>query len=200
MSDTHAKSVIRIGLDDTDHVEYACTTEHFNSLLTGLMESIDSFEILERRLVRLWPFAPKRTRGNAALSAICRTDTTNLNYLESICQEFMEDLDKEILGSYPDTGQKPSPCLIIATEEVPESMYWESVRGEVSLETALAKLPNSTKIHSIQENPNGIVGASAAIAWNPSENNTWELIAWRQTENIRTDREVSIQALSLIHI
>ena len=195
MSDTHAKSVIRIGLDDTDHVEYACTTEHFNRLLNRLMESIDSFEILERRLVRLWPFAPKRTRGNAALSAICRTDTTNLNYLESICQEFMEDLDKEILGSYPDTGQKPSPCLIIATEEVPESMYWESVRGEVSLETALAKLPNSTKIHSIQENPNGIVGASAAIAWTPSENNTWELIAWRQTEKIRTDRNVSIEAI-----
>ena len=161
MSDTHAKSVIRIGLDDTDHVDYACTTEHFNRLLSGLMESIDNFEILERRLVRLWPFAPKRTRGNAALSAICRTDITNQIYLESICQEFMEDLDREILESYPDTGQNPSPCLIIATEEVPESLYWEAVRGEVSLGTALAKLPQSSKIYSIQENPNGAFKGSS---------------------------------------
>ena len=195
MSDTHAKSVIRIGLDDTDHVEYACTTEHFNRLLNRLMESIDDFEIIERRLVRLWPFAPKRTRGNAALSAICRTDINSLNYLESICKEFIEDLHKEILGNYPDTGQKPSPCLIFTTEEVPESLYWNAVRGEVSLDSSLSKLPDSTKVYSIEGNPDGIIGASAAIAWNPSENNTWELIAWRNIEMIRTNRKVSIQAI-----
>ena len=66
MSDTHAKSVIRIGLDDTDHVDYACTTEHFNRLLNRLMESIDSFEILERRLVRLGR-SPLRELGGMQL-------------------------------------------------------------------------------------------------------------------------------------
>ena len=71
MSGTDVKGVIRIGLDDTDHIDCAWTTEHFQRLLTRLNDSIVSFETKERRLVRLWPFAPNRTRGNAALAAIC---------------------------------------------------------------------------------------------------------------------------------
>ncbi|MDG1533283.1 MAG: hypothetical protein P8Q35_02410, partial [Candidatus Thalassarchaeaceae archaeon] len=75
MSDTDNTKVVRIGLDDTDHTEYACTTEHFDRLLQVLLENIPSFEIIERRLVRLWPFAPERTRGNAALGAICSVNS-----------------------------------------------------------------------------------------------------------------------------
>ena len=71
MSGTHVKSVIRIGLDDTDHVDHACTTEHFQRLLCQLEESVKSLQVTDRRLIRLWPFAPNRTRGNAAVSAIC---------------------------------------------------------------------------------------------------------------------------------
>ena len=57
-----------IGLDDTDSVEGGCTTWEFHLLLSEIEES--GFEINNApRLVRLWPFAPERTRGNAALSA-----------------------------------------------------------------------------------------------------------------------------------
>ena len=78
MSGTDVKGVIRIGLDDTDHIDCACTTEHFQRLLTRLNDSIVSFETKERRLVRLWPFAPNRTRGNAALAAICLASTIEM--------------------------------------------------------------------------------------------------------------------------
>ena len=195
MSGTDVKRVIRIGLDDTDHIDCACTTEHFQRLLTRLNNSIVSFETKERRLVRLWPFAPNRTRGNAALAAICSVNIVDLNNVDSICREFMDDLNKEIQRTYPDTGQKPSPCLLIALDDYPESWYWEAVRGEVSLKVRKKQIPDSTKIYSIEHNPNGIVGASSAIAWNPNEQNTWELIAWRSEDKISSPREVSSQAI-----
>ena len=195
MSGTDVKRVIRIGLDDTDHIDCACTTEHFQRLLTRLNDSIVSFETKERRLVRLWPFAPNRTRGNAALAAICSVNIVDLNNVDSICREFMDDLNKEIQRTYPVTGQKPSPCLLVALDDYPESWYWEAVRGEVSLKVRKKQIPDSTKIYSIEHNPNGIVGASSAIAWNPNEQNTWELIAWRSEDKISSPREVSSQAI-----
>ena len=195
MSGTDVKRVIRIGLDDTDHIDCGCTTEHFQRLLTRLNDSIVSFEAKERRLVRLWPFAPNRTRGNAALAAICLLNIDDLNSVDSICREFMDDLNKEIQQTYPDTGQTPSPCLLIALDDYPESWYWEAVRGEVSFKSRKKEIPNSTKIYSIEDNPNGVVGASSAIAWNPNEQTSWELIAWRSDEKIRSPREVSTQAI-----
>ena len=117
MSGTHTKSVIRIGLDDTDHIDYACTTEHFHRLLSQMVESIDGFQITERRLVRLWPFAPERTRGKAALSAICTVDSNTLDSVDRICVEFIEELHQEIQSQYPEFGQKPSPCLLLALED-----------------------------------------------------------------------------------
>ena len=196
MSGTHTKIVIRIGLDDTDHIDYACTTEHFQRLLSRMVEFVDGFEITERRLVRLWPFAPERTRGNAALSAICTVDSNTLDSVESICVEFIEELNQEIQSQYPKSGQKPSPCLLLALEDYPEKMYWDAVRSEVSLSTRLANIPKSTKIYSIDEKPNGIIGASSAIAWKPNNQSTWELIAWRFKDKIRSNRKVSIDAVN----
>ena len=196
MSGTHTKSVIRIGLDDTDHIDYACTTEHFQRLLSRMEESIDGFEIKERRLVRLWPFAPERTRGNAALSAICTVDTHTLDSVDWICREFIEELNEEIQTKYPENGQKPSPCLLLALEDFPEQMYWDAVRKEVSLITRVANIPNSTKMYAIEDIPYGIIGASSAIAWMPNIQSTWELIAWRFKDKIRSTRKVSIEAVN----
>ena len=195
MSGTHVKSVIRIGLDDTDHVDHACTTEHFQRLLCQLEYSVKSLQVTDRRQIRLWPFAPNRTRGNAAVSAICECDAAELEILHSVCSEFMEGLGDEIEGDYPQTGQKPSPCLLVAIEEFSESWYWEAVKGEVSIESRLGGLPGSTRKYSLEDTPIGVVGASSAIAWNPSEYNTWELIAWRRPEKIRTPRKVALRAI-----
>ena len=189
------KSVVRIALDDTDHVDHACTTEHFQRLLSMLQLSIDDFTVLERRLVRLWPFAPKRTRGNAALSAVCELGQGSLDDVNKICKKFIEDLAVEIEIGYPSEGQRPDPCLLVSDVEFPEDLYWQAVRREVKLKNRLESLPDSAKIHSISPQPTGLIGASSAIAWNPSQGSTWELIAWRQSNRIRTNREVSQQSI-----
>jgi len=195
VSGTHVKSVVRIALDDTDHVDHACTTEHFQRLLSMLQLSIDDFTVLERRLVRLWPFAPKRTRGNAALSAVCELGQGSLDDVNKICKKFIEDLAVEIEIGYPSEGQRPDPCLLVSDVEFPEDLYWQAVRREVKLKNRLESLPDSAKIHSISPQPAGLIGASSAIAWNPSQGSTWELIAWRQSDRIRTNREVSQQSI-----
>lgn len=160
-----------------------------------LQLSIDDFAVLERRLVRLWPFAPKRTRGNAALSAVCELGHGSLDDVNMICKKFIEDLAVEIEIGYPSEGQRPDPCLLVSDVEFPEDWYWQAVRREVKLKNRLESLPDSAKIHSISPQPAGLIGASSAIAWNPSQGSTWELIAWRQPNRIRTIREVSQQSI-----
>ena len=61
-----------IGLDDTDTLSGGCTTYEFHLLITELSRLSDLGRPWgipqDTRLVRLWPFASKRTRGNAALA------------------------------------------------------------------------------------------------------------------------------------
>jgi len=199
---THVNGVVRIGMDDTDHVDHACTTEQFQRLLSALGREIDHFQVVERRLVRLWPFAPTRTRGNAALSAVCELGVgagdeggAALSDVNRICSDFMANLEVEIERDYPTSGARPDPCILVTTDPFPEQFYWDAVRCEVSLENRYANLPDSTTIHSLNKLPKGLIGASAAIAWAPSPDSTWELIAWREVGKILTRREVSEVAI-----
>lgn len=195
MSGTQSKCVVRIGLDDTDHIDHACTTEHFHRLMTMLENEIDGFRVLERRLVRLWPFAPTRTRGNAALAAVCECDTSDLRGIDALCEKFLEGLAEEFATSYPAEGQRPDPCLLVSSVELPEELYWEGVRRYVSLAKRLSNLPDGVSIHSLSESPQGLIGASSAIAWAPTDSSTWELIAWRKSDRIRSPREVSDESI-----
>ncbi|HJL59055.1 MAG TPA: hypothetical protein QF621_01765, partial [Candidatus Thalassarchaeaceae archaeon] len=115
-----------IGLDDTDSVEGGCTTWDFHLLLSYIEDS--GYEIKSPRLVRLWPFAPDRTRGNAALSA------------EVIIAPEQEEEFKKILGNWfeerysSQEGIKPKedtahPSLVWSPVQLPEEWYWGAVRG-----------------------------------------------------------------------
>ncbi len=60
-----------LGLDDTDSLEGGCTTEVLYRLIQALPDSV---EVGQSRLVRLWPFARQRTRGNAAVAVEVNSD------------------------------------------------------------------------------------------------------------------------------
>ena len=79
----------RLGLDDTDHVDEGCTTSSFDELLSEIQEAMNC-DILERRLVRLWPFAERRTRGNGALGAIIDIPDKDEVLLEKICNDWFD--------------------------------------------------------------------------------------------------------------
>ena len=173
-------STFWIGLDDTDEREYGCTTHDFDSLLNHLAAS--GFQIEDPRLVRLWPFAPNRTRGNAALSACIVSQ--NMQELESSLDDwFNKRFSNFEPGSEDHSAQ---PVLLLTEEKLPESIYWDTVQGFVELSNRMSEL--SDYVHRIWSTPSGtagLIGASAAIAWLGKNDFTWECTTWRHDSGPR---------------
>ena len=175
-----APSTFWIGLDDTDEREHGCTTHDFDDLLNHLAES--GFQVEDSRLVRLWPFAPRRTRGNAALSAIISSGC--LGDLEtSLVEWFNSRFTNHESGLEIHSAQ---PVLLLTEQRLPESIYWNTVQGFVELSdriTELNEFPH--RIWSTQSGMGGLIGASAAIAWKGDHDYTWECTAWRHQSGPR---------------
>ena len=112
---------IWIGLDDTDTPDSGCTTSTFDDLLKSTSH-LNDFEIIERRLVRLWPFAERRTRGNGALSCIIECSTDSLPEFETAISSFFNELE-DTLNSEGGNYSLTSPALIYSFEELDEEMY-----------------------------------------------------------------------------
>ena len=121
MSRSKTRMPIFLGLDDTDHPDFGCTTEKMNDLLEYLLSRTDSV-LNERRLVRLWPFAKRRTRGNGALGAKITIAMKEIELLHSLCSNWFTELCAEI-EEYPEAEFNPSPCLIISDSKAPEEWY-----------------------------------------------------------------------------
>ncbi len=184
-----------IGLDDTDSVDGGCTTWDFHLLLTQLEEC--GFTIVGHpNLVRLWPFAPERTRGNAALSA-------EIDASSSVISEVLDNWFNEQYNSFklPKNGvssDTASPVLVCTETRFPEDWYWNAVRGYVEPTKRLNEVSSfpAAKYWSIEDDSDstnltrGLVGASSAIAWRGENDWTWEATAWRMTDNIGKKRQV----------
>ena len=179
----------RIGLDDTDHHEIGCTTESMQDLIMHIIEKTDC-EILERRLVRLWPFAERRTRGNGALGALLKMPIKQRELLVEVCKEWFSRM-LSIIEEYPKSRFAPSPCLLISFETLPEEWYWESVRGYVDPDERYDQATEKNCEILYSDSKFGVVGACAAVAWKPRARSTWEIIAWRQDSRIGKKRVLS---------
>ena len=178
-----------IGLDDTDNPDSGCTTATFDDLLKSISH-LDNFEIIERRLVRLWPFAERRTRGNGALACLISCSKKSTSDLETLLSAFFDEL---VLELNIDEYSLTSPALLYSYQELDEDFYWEAVRHKVDLKSRRNSL-NPVKILSLDSDW-GLIGASSAMAWKSSESSTWELIAWRFAENIGSKRKVTSSAV-----
>ena len=194
MSDGTPSRLIRIGLDDTDHPAVGCTTERMDNLIRTIRSALD-VEVVERRLVRLWPFAERRTRGNGALGVVIELDKGEHEALLAICREWFEVLLSEV-EKFPPTKYAPSPCMLISPTSTPEEWYWSAVRGHVDAPSRLREATEHGCIVFSSLSSWGVVGASAAVSWIPSLSSSWELIAWREPSLVGTRREVDHRAIS----
>ena len=190
MSSEVGVRIIRIGLDDTDHPKSGCTTESFDDLLHSLDSQVSGFKLIERRLVRLWPFAARRTRGNGALSAIIQISSEQRDIFDSVCQKWFEGLLRET-AVFPSSPVRAAPVLLISERDLPEEWYWSAVREHVELEPRLREIRSHSCVMHTGDESWGAVGASAAMAWQPNEHSTWELISWRDESMIGKSRMVS---------
>ena len=179
-----------LGLDDTDHLGGGCTTEVFDSLLRSLPSWV---EVGVPRLVRLWPFAQKRTRGNAALGVElrCDDDSNLIDHLDVYWREYIEPL-----GGFqsPSTISsrvqvQSSPGMVWFSNRPDERYYLDAVRKEVTLGDA----PVPTKSWGGA----GQIGAIAAVSW-PLHRVTYEAIAWRKHERYSMSRQIDSNVIDAI--
>lgn len=195
------KQVLRIGLDDTDHPLSGCTTSSFDELLSLLEDQLPAFQLIERGLVRLWPFAARRTRGNGALYAKVSIPVSKMAYFRMVCEEWFEGLLEET-SNHPASATPAAPVLMVSEKELPEEWYWEAVTGHVTLDYRMAAVRSEGCWVLSGERQWGAVGASAAMAWKPDISSTWELIAWRDPGVIGQPRRItseSVRAMEELH-
>ena len=166
-----------LGLDDTDYLEGGCTTLEFHKLLEALPCPYSN-----PRLVRLWPFAAQRTRGNAALAVELHCNEEIIPFLDNYWKSVILPLRGAIsISEHDDRFQHPTdPGMMLFSEQPNAEYYWRAVRQKVE------DLPRAVKTWG----GHGRIGASAACAW-PANTQTWEAIAWRVK-----DRKVDQNALA----
>jgi len=182
-----------LGLDDTDHLGGGCTTKTLDELIKGLPSEV---KIGEVRLVRLWPFARQRTRGNAAVAVElnCENEEYLLEHLDLWWNEKISPLAGEISSSenYDRLQYPADPGMVWFSSKLPDSsFYYNAVREEVNLED----VPVAERNWGGQ----GIIGATAAVAWDKSEV-TYEAIAWRTEKNtgLEKSRLIDLERLAEI--
>lgn len=181
-----------LGLDDTDTLAAGCTTFSLHHLLTQLPNHV---EIGELRLVRLWPFAQQRTRGNAAVAV--ELNTSNVNDLIRFLDAHWASELQPLAGAITDTDehkrlQSPTDPGMVWFEHlpVPSDFYLHAVRRHVRLD----EVPEATRSWGGM----GRIGATAAVLW-PQRYITWEAIAWRQEKKWNTtERKVCEDALGQV--
>ena len=178
-----------LGLDDTDSLAGGCTTKAFYDLLNHLPDDVVAGE---PRLVRLWPFARRRTRGNAAVSVelTCANEAALMAHLDAWWDDRLSHLAGAVLASsISDREQHPtSPGMVWFSTKPSEELYWRAVKEEVRLND----LPEATR----HWGGHGRIGATAAVAW-PGRTCTWEAIAWR-SESARGPRLIDSEALLVV--
>ena len=166
-----------LGLDDTDSLDGGCTTEMFVRLLERI-----GVEFEDPRLVRLWPFAENRTRGNAAVAA-----NLNISFDEAV---------KLLEGhwSWLCRRSEPgaTPCMVLTEEQPDEILYWNAVRMHVEA----SQLDIPCRHHLWSTKGTGLVGAVAAIAWRGEHDHTWENTVYRREENIGTQRVIDEEKIA----
>ena len=164
-----------LGLDDTDSLNGGCTTEVLFQLLQDLPDNV-SFRT--PRLVRLWPFAKRRTRGNAsvAVELIAEHEEELLTHLDQWWAEHIDSLKGDVgTSDHSDRRQYPTdPGMIWTSNSASDETFYKSA---VSSEIQLQDLPEVTR----HWGGNGRIGATAAVLW-PAIRCTYEAIAWRSNE------------------
>lgn len=181
-----------LGLDDTDSLKEGCTTYSFHLLLESLPDSVT---IKTPRLVRLWPFAQHRTRGNAAVAVELETEDESLllEHLDNYWHTHLMPLKGNVSASeHDDRTQYPAdPGMVwFSNSQVDESFYTKAVQAEVRLD----EVPPADRSWGGQ----GRIGATAAVAWHGMKQ-TWEAIAWRPAiRHGQTERSVCEKTLRLV--
>ncbi len=172
----------RIGLDDTDAASGLCTT-WLGAVLAERLEPAGC-RVRERRLVRLNPNAPFRTRGNAAIALLADGDPGTAFELACALVEEYAPLDAPMTN----------PGVVVAERALPVAFYTRAVTDLCTIGEAVRALDSAGARYRGYGNGRGLIGATAAAAAEFADR-TWELLVYREPARWGTPRHVDRESL-----
>ncbi|MEM4258277.1 MAG: tRNA(Ile)(2)-agmatinylcytidine synthase [Candidatus Thermoplasmatota archaeon] len=198
---------IWIGIDDTDSTLGGCTTFVARKIIEDLGEQYTL--IGYPRLIRLNPNIPWKTRGNGALALhIGRSDERVLHIGEiekkacfsspsgkySLTSNDVTKIQKtvhEIVEHYAQV-QDPNtnPGVVFFSKQPSYSVYKKTVTSLVTIQETMRVLKLMHATYFGLKNRRGLIGATAAVAWKPKTDKTYEVIAYREKNRWGTPRKV----------
>ncbi len=182
---------MHIGIDDTDSTRGGCTT-YIAALLAAELEQLGAKFLDYPNLLRLNPNVPWKTRGNGALCLRVVFDAE----LEAQVKETAVHLVEE----YSDLSCKGTDPAIVFLKavQVPAELTAFAKRAETTIVTpkeALTLIQHFSAEALAYNTQQGLVGALAAIGETLTDDYTYELIAYRTSENVGTKRQVDTQSI-----
>jgi tRNA(Ile2)-agmatinylcytidine synthase len=182
---------MHIGFDDTDSTRQGCTT-YIASKLIEELEKLNVKFLDYPNLIRLNPNVPWKTRGNGALCL-------RIEFNEDL-EEKIKELSSELIEKNSELewkGTDPGIVFLKASSIPPELTFFSK-----KAETEVVTLSNALKLLSKYQaeafgynSQRGIIGAIAAIGETLSQDHTFELIAYREKQNIGTKRRVDEKSI-----
>ena len=185
---------LHVAIDDADSHMGGCTTYVTYRLLKDIIREFSEIEIADLPLlVRLNPYVPFKTRGNAATKLILRT-----------CENAVDKLREFIISKveqYAERRGKASPgiaFLISNSLQVPDGLrrlYYKAVTDVVTFDI-VKKICDRYNIETI--GGRGIIGAVAALGADFSNDSTYELLIYGDPQ-IKKSLEVNYELVKLLH-
>lgn len=181
-------NILHIGIDDTDSPDGMCTTYLASQIINELKEN--GIELVDYpRLIRLNPFARFKTRGNGGVSFKIKNDEN-------------ADLAREIvLGEVERLSMfdcdNTNPGVIFYEGEITKEMQdyaFRAIYEFITIDEA-EEFGKSIgcEIHKFKKG-RGIIGSIAAISL-PLDDFTFELLAYRISDNYGTKRQIDYESV-----
>jgi tRNA(Ile2)-agmatinylcytidine synthase len=181
---------LHIGIDDTDSRLGGCTTYTAALLFQELVSK--GFKPLDFPwLVRLNPNIPWKTRGNGALSLHFALEEEHFEEVKKIAVETVErTADLRQRCTDPAVvflkGQVPTPLSEFASRALHDVLSIKEAR-------LIAKVVD-IEMHLLKGS-RGLIGALASVGTDFGRDRTYEIIAYRTSENIGTARRVNSDSI-----
>ncbi len=182
---------LHIGFDDTDSPRGGCTT-YIAALLVERLQSLGVTFNDYPNLIRLNPNVPWKTRGNGAL---CLRITCSEDAVDEIFETVVDTVEENSDLGFKDTD--PGVVFFYGTKIPREvkTFSQKTIQSIVKMDQAL-KLLRTLRAEAVGYGTGyGIVGALAAVGETLEGDHTYEIIAYRTSENRGTPRRLNPESV-----
>ncbi len=186
-----ARTVLRVGIDDTDSRLGMCTT-YLAYRIAGELRARGDEIAQYPRLIRLNPNVPWKTRGNGAVGLSILTHDSQGAKRKII--EMVRDGSETGSGANPGLAFLEAKSVPPALSEFAHEAIWRVIPRERARRAASRW---GLECHSFG-NGQGLVGAISAIGYRLGDY-TMELLAYRRPDMVGTERAIDGESVREMH-